>query len=98
MTNMIVDAINKKLVLEINYPPGRRIIEPHALGIGSDGQILLRAFQSSGVSASGEPVDWKLLRIDRLLGSVFTGGSFAGPRPGYRRGDSAMKRGIIAQL
>ena len=98
MTNSVIDAINERHILQINYPPGIRVVEPHAIGYGSDGQILVRAFQTSGASASGEPVNWKLLRLDRFLGAVFTGTSFPGPRPGYKRGDSAMKRGIIAQL
>lgn len=99
MTNTsIVDAINRREVLEIFYPPGNRIIEPHAIGYGADGQILVRAFQTSGASASGEHINWKLFRLDRFHNGVPTGGTFADARPGYRRNDSAMKRGIIAQL
>lgn len=98
MNNSILEAINNRLVLAINYPPGRRVIEPHAIGYGTDGQVLVRAFQTSGASASGEPEHWKLLRLDRFLGAALAGGTFSGPRPGYKRGDSAMTRGIIAQL
>lgn len=99
MTNTsIVDAISRRQVLDIFYPPGRRIIEPHAIGYGSEGQILVRAYQTSGASASGEHINWKLFRLDRFHNGSPTGGTFAGPRPGYRRNDSAMKRGIIAQL
>jgi hypothetical protein len=98
LSNSISDAINKKFILEIEYPPCRRIIEPHALGYGADGQILLRAFQISGVSASGEHVNWKLFRLDKLQDDTPTGGTFDAPRPGYKRNDSAMKNGIIAQL
>lgn len=94
----IPDAINKRLVLEVFYEPGMRIIEPHAIGIGSEGQILVRAFQSSGASASGEHLNWKLFRIEKIHNARLTGTTFEGPRPGYLRGDSAMTRGIIAQL
>jgi hypothetical protein len=94
----IPDAINKRLTIEVFYTPGLRIIEPHAIGYGSEGQILIRAFQTSGASASGEHVNWKLLRLDRLHRLRYTGEVFAGPRFGYRRNDSAMKKGIIAQL
>lgn len=94
----IVAAIQQQRTLTINYAPGLREIEPHAVGYGSGGQILLRAFQTSGVSASGKPVNWKLFRVGRLGGAPQAGGHFVGPRPGYRRGDSAMTGGVIAQL
>jgi len=94
----IPDAINRRLELEVYYEPGIRTIEPHAVGFGSEGQILVRVFQSSGASASGEHVNWKLFRIEKIHNVRLTGNSFPGPRPGYRRGDSAMTRGIIAQL
>jgi predicted DNA-binding transcriptional regulator YafY len=98
MTNPLIDAIQNKTVLEIEYFPGRRIIEPHTLGFGKDGQLLLRAFQTDGVSASGEPIHWKLFRVDRIRHLTSTNDHFVGPREGYRRGDSIMKGGITAQL
>jgi predicted DNA-binding transcriptional regulator YafY len=98
MLSAIKKAIEGRQVLEINYPPGKRIIEPHALGYSADGNVLLRAYQTSGASASGEHANWKLFRIDRA-GSVGPNGkTFGGPRPDYRRGDSAMRGGVIAEL
>jgi hypothetical protein len=84
--------------MRINYDLGMREIEPHAVGYGSDGQLLLRAYQTTGASASGEHENWKLFRLDRFTGSSKPADPFNGPRPGYRRGDKAMKQGIIAQL
>lgn len=98
MLDEIVAAITQQRTMRIDYAPGSREIEPHAVGYGSDGQLLVRAFQVSGASASGEHRDWKLLRIDRFHGSPRLGTQFGGPRPGYRRGDKAMTRGVIAQL
>jgi hypothetical protein len=60
--------------------------------------LLLRAFQTEGASASGEPKNWKLFRLDRAERIDPTGSSFDGPRPKYQRGDAAMKGGIIAEL
>lgn len=98
MTSLIIEAINTKKALVIYYPPGRRIVEPHTLGYGTGGQILLRAFQVSGASASEEHINWKLFRIDRTVQVAFAGYHFRGHRFGYRRGDSVMRGGIIAQL
>ena len=50
MNSDICTAINERRLLEIFYDPGSRIIEPHALGLGSDRNELLRAFQVSGAS------------------------------------------------
>jgi hypothetical protein len=94
----IVSAIQNKRILEWNYPPGKRWIEPHALGRSADGNLLLRAYQTEGASASGEHQWWKLFRVDRAGQVGPSGRSFDRPRPEYKRGDRAMKGGIIAEL
>ncbi len=98
MFPQITQAINGRKRIIIDYYPGSRLIEPHAFGRGSDGQFLLRAYQVSGASASGEHVEWKLLRLDRVRGIELTEQTFDGPRPGYNARDSAMKGGVIASL
>lgn len=98
MLETIKGAILARCTVRLSYPPGERVIEPHALGKSADGNLLLRAFQVSGASASGEHKDWKLFRLDRATKVVKTETTFAAPRAGYRRGDSAMKGGILAQL
>lgn len=95
---LIAAAIAKKLILKIVYPPGARLVEPHALGRSAEGNLLLRAYQAEGASASGEHQWWKLFRIDRAESIELNGGEFDGPRPEYKRGDRAMKGGIIAEL
>jgi len=98
MLSAIKHAIEGRHVLETDYPPGKRFVDPHALGYSADGNTLLRAYQTSGASTSGEHANWKLFRIDRAGSAGPTGTGFSGPRPDYRRGDSAMKGGIIAEL
>jgi hypothetical protein len=98
MYPIVVDAIRNRRILMLDYAPGQRMIEPHALGYSREGYVLLRAFQTEGASASGEHIHWKLFRMDRAHRMHNTGESFGGPRPLYRREDSAMKGGIIAQL
>ena len=98
MKNVLVNAVLERQVMRINYAPGWRTVEPHTIGYGSEGQILLRAYQTEGASASGEPVNWKLFRLDQLDSVEQANMTFLEARPGYRRGDSVMKGGIIAQL
>ena len=98
MLTAITNAIASRSRLTINYDPGVRIIEPHAVGYSNDGNILLRAYQTEGASASGEHAHWKLFRLDRMAAANDNGGSFDGPRPDYKKGDKAMKGGIIAEL
>ena len=92
------EAINSRTVLEVNYEPGVRFVEPHCLGRSKDGNLLLRAFQTSGASESGEHFNWKLFRVDKLKFATPTNDNFPGPRPEYNPDDKAMKGGIIARL
>ena len=94
----IAAAIQNRRSLRILYAPGYRYIEPHAYGTGSDGQMLLRAYQTSGASDSGEHENWKLFRVDRVEFVEASGEPSEAPRPGYKRDDRAMKGGIIAQI
>lgn len=98
MTSLMAEAIRKRRLISISYSPGQRLVEPHAVGISKDGKALLRAYQVSGASASSEHEHWKIFRIDRMGSVEMSGDTFSGPRHGYRRGDSAMKGGIIAEL
>lgn len=97
MRDIVVSAIKNLKRLQIWYDPGLRIIEPHCFGGGSSGQLLLRAFQIDGASASGEHTHWKLFRLDRM-GPMELGECFPGPRPDYNPEDRVMKRGIICAL
>ncbi|MET3216069.1 UNVERIFIED_ORG: hypothetical protein ABIC48_003838 [Burkholderia territorii] len=74
-----------------------RVVEPHAYGINDDGHYLLRCYQTAGGSRSGNPVDWKLLRTDKIGYLHETGALFQNARHDYKRNDSAMRR-IYAQL
>jgi predicted DNA-binding transcriptional regulator YafY len=98
MLALLTAAIEGRRLVSIWYDPGVRVVEPHALGYGSDGQVLLRAFQVAGATASDQPVHWKLFRLDRIKDAKLNGRSFRKPRRDYQRDDSAMTRGIIAQI
>ena len=98
MINVVVKAIHTKALIKIDYFPGERVVEPHAIGRSKDGNILFRAYQRSGASTSGEHAYWKLFRIDRAGDIQEMCEQFAGPRLQYNCNDPAMKGGIIACL
>lgn len=98
MLDLIKEAIRTKRRISLSYRPGQRTVEPHVLGYSNDGDVLLRAYQTEGASASGEHENWKLFRIDRIESANHSGADFEGPRPEYNPDDSVMKGGIIARL
>jgi hypothetical protein len=94
----IKDAIKLKTVIELNYPPGRRKVQPHVLGISSKGDKLLRAFQVEGASESGERTNWKLFRLDKILSVSASEECFEADHIDYNPDDPVMKGGIIARV
>ena len=98
MLSVLIAAIEGRRLVSVWYDPGVRVVEPHALGYGSDGQLLLRAFQVAGASISDQPFHWKLFRLDRMRDARLNGKSFRKPRPEYQRDDCVMTLGIIAQI
>jgi hypothetical protein len=91
-------SIIERRLLGIYYEPGARIIEPCAYGLSREHHGLLRAFQTSGASASGKHVNWKLLRTDRITQIHILAEQFDRLRPEYRRGDKMMVGRIYCQL
>ena len=92
MNAIVCKAIQEKKVISFYYDGGVRLAEPHCHGVSKDGNDLLRAFQVGGHSESGNPVGWKLLRLDELSGLQITSQTFSGPRPLYNPADKAMAR------
>lgn len=90
MHSVVCDAIRDLRVLRFHYDGGSREAEPHTYGRSKAGNDLLRAYQLSGVSRSGESIGWKLFRLDEMTGISITDQRFAGPRQGYDRFDDAM--------
>lgn len=98
MIARIEDAIRRRHCVWLEYHPGKRLVEPYVLGRSKDGNILLRAYQIEGESASGEHKNWKLFRLDRMANIVASDQTFDGLRPEYNRDDEVMKGGVIERL
>ncbi len=93
----IATAIQGRNLLSFIYDGFQRTVEPHTFGVDAKGHPALRAYQVSGGSDSGEYIGWKLFHANEMRGVTMQPQKFAGPRPGYKRGDKAFAS-IRAQL
>jgi hypothetical protein len=90
-------AIRSAKVVELSYDGFSRAVEIHAVGYTKQDKSIMRVWQLSGGSASGEQVGWKILRLEDALAELITGQSSQAPRTGYRKGDPAMAR-IVCEV
>lgn len=90
MGKMLCDAINERKIIELRYSGYSRVVEPYAYGRDKSGDEILRCFQISGGSESGERSGWKLLKVREIFALQSTSLSF-GTRAEYKRGDKAME-------
>lgn len=96
MNSTITTAINRKNCLELRYHGFSRVVEPYAYGRDKDGEEILRCFQITGGSTSGERTGWKLLKVREVYSLHQDNRAFV-VRNEYRRGDKSMEH-IFAQL
>lgn len=89
MNSTVIQAIRDRKVLELRYHGYSRIVEPHAYGRDKDGDEILRCYQTSGGSESGERIGWKLLKVREVFSLHLTKDIFS-IRPEYKRNDKAM--------
>lgn len=90
MNTTICSAIRSKQIITFYYDGGERSVEPFCYGVSSAGNEVLRGFQIGGYSESGNPVGWKLFRVDEISRIVLTNNTFQGNRPFYNPNDKAM--------
>jgi hypothetical protein len=89
MNPSVMQAIKQRKILELRYHGYSRIVEPHAYGRDKDGDEILRCYQTSGGSESGERAGWKLLKVREVFSLHLTINTFT-TRPEYKRNDKAM--------
>ncbi|KFN38235.1 hypothetical protein KN63_05030 [Smithella sp. F21] len=97
MNHTIINAIQQKKLLSLSYDGITRTVEPHAYGVSSKGNELLRCYQVRGGHGSEKPHDWDLLTVSKIVALTDTEEHFSGARPDYKRDDKAMQT-IYAQL
>jgi hypothetical protein len=98
MNQTIINAINNMGILSFIYKGKPRVVEPHAYGMSSYGNDLLRAYQVGGYSSSsGRLPKWRLFEVNEINNLSPTDEKFNEARPGYHSNDQIMVR-IYAQL
>ena len=97
MNQTIVNAINTKHLLRVEYHGYYRLIEPHTYGINQKAHEAISCYQVAGGSESNEPLGWKILLISEIHALMPTSNVFSTPRHGYKRDTETFSR-IYAQL
>lgn len=97
MNNHIKNAVETRTILEFTYDEEPRVVEPHAHGVSTAGNEVLRCYQIKGGSVSGTVPGWHLMKISKMVNLNVTDSHFDSPRTGYKRGDKGMKT-IYAEI
>ena len=92
MNQDICSAIQTKRIIAFNYDGGLRKIEPYCHGVTKKGNEVLRAFQISGYSSSGNPIGWKLFSVSKISNLKILDEIFQSKRRDYNPNDPAMSR------
>jgi len=93
MKQTIIEAVNKRNLLEFRYDGHLILVEPHTFGVSTIGNDTLSAYQVEGTSDKGDVPDWKLFTISRITDLKKFDKTFSGTR----KGDSRMTN-IYAEL
>lgn len=86
---VVANALKDKRCLSFLYDGETRLVEPHALGRNSAGDLILRGFQIAGGSGTAS-LGWKLFKLDKAEELAVSDFTSIAPRPGYKPGDRAM--------
>jgi len=96
IANQLCEAINLRKCVNLHYDGHNRTVEVHAVGVNANtSNTLLRCFQVTGGSNSGQPVAWKLMVVGKISSYSISDLDSNAPRPQYNANDEAMTGGII---
>ena len=96
--NSLCSAITQKKCVKLTYKGHRRTVEVHAVGRARNGRILLRCYQVSGGSKSGDAEGWKLMQTGKITNLRIVELASKAPRPNYIASDPAMPDGITCNV
>lgn len=82
-------AMNEGKTVDFIYDGKLRVVEVHAIGLSSRGEIVMRGFQVAGLASRPLP-QWTLFVVNKMeLVEIRATDSLA-PREGYSQGDKQM--------
>ncbi len=90
--DIIIDAIERRRIIELRYKDTRRRVRPHILGYVGEGELALSAWQMTGTG-----VGWRLFHVDGISELAPTEDGFHSHSRGYNRNDPLFSR-IIDRL
>ena len=96
--NFLCAAITQKKCVKLTCKGHRRTVEVHAVGRAKDGRMLLRCYQVSGGSNSGDAEGWKLMQTGKITNYKMVELDSQAPRPNYEEIDSAMPDGRMCYV
>ncbi|MEA3189397.1 MAG: hypothetical protein QOD99_3227 [Chthoniobacter sp.] len=97
MEETIISAIKSRRVIQFTYADTVRIVEPQTYGISTAGHPVLRGYQLSGGSKSGQSAGLKLYELAKMFALRNTGEPFSKAQAAHNQKDSAMSK-VIASL
>ncbi|WP_293460653.1 hypothetical protein [Phenylobacterium sp.] len=97
MNEIARQALRQAKILELRYDGFSRDLDVHACGYTKQGHAVLRGWQASGGSASGEREGRKLMRLDEASAAHVSDRPSQAPRKGFKKGDPAMAR-IVCEV
>ena len=89
MDTRICEAIRTMTLLQFEYDGLPRVVAPHAHGISTADNEVMRGYQTDGESSS-YPLGWRLWIVEKMVGVKDTEVTFPAAFPDYAEDDSAM--------
>lgn len=80
---LLREAIETRQAISFWYSGYLRVVEPYVLGLSSQGNPLLRGFQTEGYSLSGKGPGWRVYQVVKMEGLELYGEYFHEERHDY---------------
>ena len=96
MNQVIIDAITEQRLLSLWWQGGTRTVQPHAYGLNTKGNDMMRSWQVSGFSRSHKIPAWKPILVNDARSFVMLDDHFD-PHDQYQPNDKHLTH-IYAQI
>jgi hypothetical protein len=98
MNRLICEAIINKQIITFEYDFGVRTVEPFRLGISTQQNKVLRAFQLKNSNKPYIEQNWRLFDLSKIRKVDFNGRLFSEIRAGYGAEDKDMIKPYICEV
>jgi hypothetical protein len=98
MIQQLSKAIAEMRLVQFVYKGEIRIVEPHMLARNQQDHLSLSAWWIDGFSRSGAVPNWRQYLLTEISSVEVLTGTFANPRPGYKRDGGSKFHDILAAV